>query len=105
MPFVENYKKKAEELLKKERTPHEFYYKAIEGLTDEEIKPLKRGDVPKIAVLLGLLDPFFYDLYSLCDGDKTLEVLSQELEISGDNMKVFIDKLIKNGLVELRPRD
>lgn len=104
MPFIVDYKTKAEELMRKEKTPHDFYYKALKGLTEKELKPLKKGDIPKIAVLLGLLDPFFFDLYTMCDGDKTIDNLSNELDISSDIMKIFVDKLIKNGLVEIRPK-
>ncbi|MGV9171426.1 MAG: hypothetical protein ACOC44_05005 [Promethearchaeia archaeon] len=96
-------KKKGEEYLKKIKKNYEFFSKALEK--DDGIIPERKGQVPKLAVLLGLLDPFFYDLYNLCDGRRDLETLSEILGLEVDDIKIFIDKLEKNGLIEEKRPD
>jgi hypothetical protein len=91
-------KKKGEEFLKKIKQNYNFFSKALEKKDD--IVPVKKGEVPKLAVLLGLLDPFFYDLYNLCDGKRDLNTLSEILGIEKNDIKILIDKLEKNGLIE-----
>lgn len=66
--------------------------------------PVKKGEIPKLAVLLGLLDPFFYDLYTMCDGKKDIHTLSEVLGLDEDAVKIFVDKLEKNGLIEEKPK-
>jgi len=94
----EDMKKKGEEFLKKIEKQHKFFSKALEGKA-EDLKPTKKGDIPKLAVLLGLLDPFFYDLYQMCQG-KSIAEIAEIIGLNVDETKIFIDKLIKNGLLE-----
>lgn len=98
----EELKKKGEEFLKKIKKNYNFFSKALEK--EDDIVPVKKGEVPKLAVLLGLLDPFFYDLYNLCNGKRDLNTLSEILGMEKDDIKIFIDKLEKNGLIEEEQR-
>lgn len=95
-------KQKGEEYLNKIKRNYEFFSKSLESKDD--VVPAKKGDIPKLAVLLGLLDPFFFDLYQMCDGKTDLNKLSEVLGMDKADIKIFIDKLVKNGLIE-KPDD
>ncbi|MHA1426164.1 MAG: hypothetical protein ACTSQI_09235 [Candidatus Helarchaeota archaeon] len=53
-----------------------------------------------MAVLLGLLDPFFYDLYTMCNGERDVGKLSKILGLEPKAVRVLMDALAKNGLIE-----
>ncbi|MHA1149403.1 MAG: hypothetical protein ACTSR8_14295 [Promethearchaeota archaeon] len=91
-------KKKGEEFIRKLQKNYEFFSKALEGDKDDIIV-MKKGEIPKLAVLLGLLDPFYYDLYKICDG-KDIKTIAETLGMDKKAVKIFIDKLVKNGLIE-----
>ncbi len=91
-------KKKGQEILKKIEKQHEFFSKVLEAEGDD-LKPTKKGDIPQLAVLLGLLDPFYYDLYQMCQG-KSIAEISEILGLDVEKTKVLLDKLIKNGLLQ-----
>ncbi len=65
------------------------------------ISPKKKGNIPRLAVMLGLIEVKFYELYLACTGDKTLAQLSDELRINVAEVAMMADKLFKNGLVSL----
>jgi len=77
---------------------YNFFSKALEK-DDDDIEIHKKGDIPKLAVLLGLLDPFYFDLYKLADG-KDVKTIAEMLNMDTKAVKIFIDKLVKNGLIE-----
>lgn len=93
----DDMKKKGQEILKKIEKQHEFFSKALEG-ENQDLKPTKKGDIPQLAVLLGLLDPFYYDLYQMCQG-KSIAEISEIIGLDVDKTKILLDKLIKNGLL------
>ncbi len=66
-----------------------------------QISPKKKGNIPRLAVMLGLIEVKYYDLYLLCSGDKTIAQLSDELRIGAPEVATMVDKLLKNGLVTL----
>lgn len=78
--------------------PYEYNYEKL-AEASEDITPKAKGSIPKLAVLLGLLSPFYYDLYLKCDGSKTISDLAKDLKVSVDEMKIYLDKLYKNGLI------
>jgi len=85
---------------KHKEKPHVFFNKELEmGGTD--LKPKAKGSIPQLAVLLGLLSPFYYDLYKKCDGNTTINQLAEQMNIQIEEMRVYIDKLLKNGLITL----
>ncbi len=100
----EDMKRKGDEFLRKVEKHYEFFSKALESAGEGEVVPLKKGDIPRLAVLLGLLDPFFFDLYSMCDGKKDIKTLSEAIGLDAKAVKIFVDKLVKNGLIE-KPKD
>ncbi|MHA1263938.1 MAG: hypothetical protein ACTSRS_01765 [Candidatus Helarchaeota archaeon] len=99
--FFENaeLKRKGKEFLKRIKMSYE-YFSQIQSEEAKDLKPLKKGDIPKLAVLVGVLDPFFYDLYKLCDGKRSVSKLSQILDLEPAQVKVLIDELAKHGLIE-----
>lgn len=87
-------------MVKKRINPEEYEFqneKLKNG--DVSLKPSAKGNIPKLAVLLGLLSPFYYDLYQQCDGETTIEQLSQKMDIDLTSARIFVDKLEKNGLI------
>ena len=83
--------------------PYRFTYKALK--TDEEgnnLIPKAKGNIPKLAVLLGLLSPQYFNIYNKCDGKKTVMNLSEELNIEILTMRQNMDKLLKNGLISFQ---
>ncbi|MHA1132594.1 MAG: hypothetical protein ACTSRC_07880 [Candidatus Helarchaeota archaeon] len=95
----EKLKEKGRAFLKKITMNYEYFSKLSEEKTDK-IKPIKKGDIPKMAVLLGLLDPFFYDLYTMCNGERDVGKLSKILGLEPKAVRVLMDALAKNGLIE-----
>lgn len=93
----DDLKRKGEEFLRKIEKQYEFFSN-LEGESNDA-KPMKKGDIPRLAVLLGLLDPFFFDLYQLCQG-KSIAEISEVLGLKVEETKILLDKLIKNGLVQ-----
>ncbi|MBD3349893.1 MAG: hypothetical protein GF364_00225 [Candidatus Lokiarchaeota archaeon] len=84
----------------RKKKPYEFYNETLsEG--GESLVPKAKGSIPKLAVLLGLLSPFYYDLYQKCDGNATVSDLSDQMDIDLAEMRVYIDKLLKNGLITI----
>ncbi len=65
------------------------------------ILPKKKGNIPRLAVMLGLIEVKFYELYLSCSGDKTLAQLSEEFRVPPADAAMMIDKLLKNGLVTI----
>ena len=63
--------------------------------------PKKKGNIPRLAVMLGLIELKFYELYLACTGDKTLSQLSEEFHSDLQTIAIMIDKLLKNGLITL----
>ena len=86
-------------LSRKKGKPYKFYNEILSTDEGNNLKPKAKGSIPKLAVLLGLLSPFYYDLYKKCDGNKTVAQISEELNIEPPTMRMYIDKLAKNGLV------
>ncbi len=66
-----------------------------------KISPKKKGNIPRLAVMLGLIEVKFYEVYLACTGDKTIAQLSDELRSSAADLAMMVDKLFKNGLVTL----
>jgi len=52
-----------------------------------------------------LLDPFFFDLYAICDGKRSLSKLSQILGLDMKVVKILIDELVKKGLIEKHSKE
>lgn len=63
--------------------------------------PRKIGNIPRLAVLLGMIENLYWEIYNHCLGDKTVEQLAADMDIEPAFMRIFIDKLYKNGLVTL----
>ncbi len=63
--------------------------------------PKKIGDIPELAVLLGMIEKSYWDVYNECAGEKSVGQLAEEFDIEPAFMRIFVDKLYKNGLVEL----
>jgi uncharacterized metal-binding protein len=86
-------------LLGKEK-PYKFKYAQLESSDSAaEIIPKKKGNIPRLAVMLGLIEVKFYDIYLACSGDKTVGQLAEEMSIDLPEMAMCIDKLAKNGLI------
>ena len=66
-----------------------------------QILPKKKGNIPRLAVMLGLIEVKYYDLYLACSGDKTITQLSDELRVNAAELAMMVDKLFKNGLVTI----
>ncbi|MHA1819581.1 MAG: hypothetical protein ACTSU2_10850 [Promethearchaeota archaeon] len=87
-------------LLKSEKN-YKFYNEKLSTDEGNKLIPKAKGNIPKLAVLLGLLSPFYYDLYNLCKEGKNIEELAQKMNVENEQMRFYIDKLLRNGLVEL----
>ncbi len=66
-----------------------------------KISPKKKGNIPRLAVMLGLIEVKFYEVYLACTGDKTVAQLSDEVRVSAADLAMMVDKLLKNGLVTI----
>ena len=80
--------------------PYKFSVKALDSETALTLKPKKIGAILKMAVLLGLLSPQFYEIYNICDGVKDIKSIAAELKLQEDQAKVFMDKLAKSKMIE-----
>jgi hypothetical protein len=66
-----------------------------------QIKPVRIGAIPKLAVLLGLLSPQFFEIYNACNGEKDIATLASELNIDSAQMRIDIDKLAKSKMISI----
>ncbi len=99
----DDLKKKGKEFIDKLQKNYEFFSEGIHH-AKEDARPVKKGQIPQLAVLLGLLDPFFFELYQMCDGKRDIATLSEVLDMDKESVKILIDKLVKNGLIA-KPED
>jgi hypothetical protein len=65
------------------------------------ILPKKKGNIPRLAVMLGLIEVKYYELYLACTGDKTVSQLAEEFQGKSVNLAMMVDKLLKNGLINV----
>ncbi len=88
--------------MKKKRAAesYSFFEKSLERSDAINLVPKKLGNIPEMAVLLGLISPKFYKIYNLCEGKKISEIASA-LNIDTKEIVQDIDKLIKNKMVEI----
>ncbi len=63
--------------------------------------PKKKGNIPRLAVMLGLIEVKYYDLYLACSGEKTVTQLAEELKLAPPEAAIMVDKLLKNGLITI----
>lgn len=66
-----------------------------------ELTPVKRGDVPFLAVKLGMIDHFSWKLYNQCTGQKKVADLAREFAVDIAEMRTKIDRLARAKLVTL----
>jgi hypothetical protein len=85
---------------KKERE-YKFTLAKLADDSANELKPQRIGSIPKLAVLLGLLSPQFYEVYNLCDGTKDINAISDELKTDPHLMRINIDKLVKSKMISI----
>ena len=81
--------------------PFQFNSPKLAEESGNTLKPKRIGAIPKLAVLLGLLSPMYYEIYNLCDGDKTVEEIATALKTENLQMRMNIDKLVKSRMIEL----
>lgn len=88
--------------MKKKRSaePYVFFEKSLERSDALNLVPKKLGNIPEMAVLLGLISPKFYKLYNHCDGKKISEIAAA-MNLDAKEIVQDIDKLIKNKMVEI----
>jgi hypothetical protein len=88
-------------LLGKEK-PYKFKYPQLESIDSAaDLTPKKKGNIPRLAVMLGLIEVKFYDIYLACSGEKTVGQLAEEMSMDLAEMVMSIDKLAKNGLISI----
>jgi hypothetical protein len=83
------------------RQASELQNAALLGNNAGSLVPRKVGNIPRLAVLLGLISPKYYELYEACDGATTIDGLAQKLHISPDEVKVSVDRLVRNKMMEI----
>jgi len=83
------------------RKQYKFKNPELQLESAKDLKPSAKGSIPKLAVLLGLLSPLYYDIYERCNGKKTISAISEEMKIDLQKMLVHVDQLQKNGLISL----
>ncbi len=79
---------------------YEFNEPRLKALELNEIRPKKRGNIPELAVLLGLISPKFYEIYNHCDGKSAAEI-ADAMSIDETEIRVNLDKLFKNKMILL----
>jgi hypothetical protein len=87
--------------MKAKAPSYKFFLKPLEEESSIGLKPKKIGSIPKMAVLLGLLSPQFYDIYLLCDGDHDISTIAKQLKLQPDQARIYVDKLARSKMIEL----
>jgi len=85
----------------KKSKEYQFTIAILAQETANSIKPERIGAIPKLAVLLGLLSPQFYEIYNLCDGQRDITTIAAELKQESLQMRIAIDKLIKSKMISI----
>jgi hypothetical protein len=80
---------------------YKFFLADLEKEGSITLKPKKIGSIPKMAVLLGLLSPQFYEIYNLCDGKTDIAGIAANLHLDNEQARMYIDKLIKSKMIEI----
>lgn len=83
----------------KKSKDYQFNIAKLAQETANSLKPQRIGAIPKLAVLLGLLSPQFYEIYNLCDGQKDIKEIATELKQEPMQMRIAIDKLVKSKMI------
>lgn len=81
--------------------PYQFNSPKLADDSGNTLKPKRIGAIPKLAVLLGLLSPLYYEIYNLCDGSLSIEQIAGQLKSDNLQMRMNIDKLVKSRMIEL----
>ncbi len=82
--------------------PYRFKYPDLEDpVKAANILPKKKGNIPRLAVMLGLIEVKYYELYLACTGDKTVSQLAEESQKKSTDLAIMVDKLFKNGLITI----
>ncbi|MGQ4832494.1 MAG: helix-turn-helix transcriptional regulator [Candidatus Asgardarchaeia archaeon] len=88
-------------------------YKEFIPVIDEVLKngkigliyPVKKGDVPKLAVNFGLVTEEEYRILQLCNGKLTVDEIAKELNITTRELWKFLENLKKKDLVEFKSHE
>ncbi len=66
------------------------------------IYPVKKGDIPKLAVNFGLVTGEEYRVLQLCNGKYTVDEIAKELNMTSRDLWKVLDRLKKKDLVEFK---
>jgi hypothetical protein len=84
----------------KKSKDHKFFLTKLAEDSAISLKPRKIGAIPKLAVLLGLLSPQFYEIYELCDGEINISDIASKLNQDLTQVRVYMDKLYKSKMID-----
>ena len=85
----------------KARKPYKFKQEKLDSESANTLIPQAKGNIPKLAVLLGLLSPQYYEIYCNCDGKRNIADVAEVMDIEIGTMRMHMDLLLKNGLINI----
>ncbi len=66
----------------------------------DDSAPVKKGEIPEMAITLGMIRPDHFQIYKLCDGNVDLRSIAEQSEIPVENVKKIVQKLYNMALVQ-----
>jgi hypothetical protein len=79
----------------------EFSVPQLQSESALSLRPQRQGQIPQMAVMLGLITPKFFEIYNKCDGEHTIREVGQAMKIEDVEILRSIDRLVKSRLVKL----
>ncbi len=71
----------------------------LDSLVDST-RPRKLGEVPEMAITLGMIQPDHYKIYNLCNGNYDLSHISEEANLDLQHVKKIVQKLYRMALID-----
>ncbi len=69
--------------------------------TEESVKPHKKGEIPEMAIALGMIRKDFFEIYNLCSGDADITKISEKSRLEVTLVKKIIQNLYKMAFIDI----
>jgi len=103
--FLDMYKEEIKDLVV-DVTPFKSFVPTIDRVLKNGklgiICPTRKGEIPPMALEMGLITQDEHRVLELCNGDLTIDEIAQKLNMRKVELWKIIEKLKENGMIELK---
>ncbi len=83
------------------RKPYRFNFPFMMSEKADQLYPLKLGDIPQWIISIGMMSKIEYEIYSMSNGQHTVQQIAQGLQISSENVRMLVDSMIKRRILKI----